>query len=74
LAATNTRLFLWLKERLAVRQARGILLWHFVAATSGGLRRTRCARRLVAVLVLDANEARVMRYVSQRAFKRSWNL
>ena len=26
----NTRLYLWLKERLAARQVRGILLWHFV--------------------------------------------
>ena len=26
----NTRLYLWLKQRLSTRQVRGILLWHFI--------------------------------------------
>ncbi len=54
----NTRLFLWLKERLAARRARGILLWTFVGcdlwrAEAQPLREAFC----LPVLLLDATEA-----------------
>jgi len=54
----NTRLFLWLKERLASRQARGIVLWHYVGcdlwrAEAHSLREAFG----LSVLLLDANEA-----------------
>lgn len=54
----NTRLFLWLKERLVARQARGIVLWHFVGcdlwrAEAQSLREAFG----LPVLLLDANEA-----------------
>jgi len=54
----NTRLFLWLKERLAARQVHGIVLWHYVScdlwhAEAHSLREAFG----LPVLVLDANEA-----------------
>jgi hypothetical protein len=54
----NTRLFLWLQERLAARQSRGILLWHFVGcdlwrAEAHSLREAFG----LPVLLLDATEA-----------------
>ena len=54
----NTRLYAWLKERLAARQVRGIVLWHFVGcdlwrAEAQSLREAFG----LPVLLLDANEA-----------------
>jgi hypothetical protein len=54
----NTRLYGWLKQRLAARKVRGILLWHYVGcdlwrAEAQPLRETFG----LPVLLLDANEA-----------------
>jgi hypothetical protein len=54
----NTRLYGWLKERLAARKVRGIMLWHYVGcdlwrAEAQPLRETFG----LPVLLLDANEA-----------------
>jgi benzoyl-CoA reductase/2-hydroxyglutaryl-CoA dehydratase subunit BcrC/BadD/HgdB len=54
----NTRLYDWLRERLAVRNVRGIVLWHYVGcdlwrAEAQPLRETFG----LPVLLLDANEA-----------------
>jgi benzoyl-CoA reductase/2-hydroxyglutaryl-CoA dehydratase subunit BcrC/BadD/HgdB len=54
----NTRLYGWLKERLATRKVRGIVLWHYVGcdlwrAEAQPLRETFG----LPVLLLDANEA-----------------
>jgi len=54
----NTRLFLWLKERLAVRKVRGIVLWQFVGcdlwrAEAQSLREAFG----LPLLLLDGNEA-----------------
>jgi len=54
----NTRLFLWLKERLAARKVRGIVLWHFVGCDLWRAE-TQSLREAfgLPVLLLDANEA-----------------
>ena len=54
----NTRLYDWLRERLAVRNVRGIVLWHYVGcdlwrAEAQPLRETFG----LPVLLLDANES-----------------
>jgi hypothetical protein len=54
----NTRLYSWLKERLAARKVRGIVLWHYVGcdlwrAEAQPLREASG----LPVLLLDANEA-----------------
>jgi len=54
----NTRLYDWLRERLAVRNVRGIVLWHYVGcdlwrAEAQPLRETFG----LPVLLLDVNEA-----------------
>jgi len=54
----NTRLFLWLKERLAARQARGIVLWHFVGCDLWRAEAQPLREAFgLPVLLLDANEA-----------------
>jgi hypothetical protein len=54
----NTRLYAWLGERLAVRKARGIVLWHFVGCDlwSAEAQSLREAFGL-PLLVLNASEA-----------------
>jgi hypothetical protein len=54
----NTRLYAWLKERLAARRARGIVLWHYVGcdlwrAEAQSLREAFG----LPLLLLDADEA-----------------
>jgi hypothetical protein len=53
----NTRLYAWLKERLALRRARGIVLWQYVGCDlwRAELQSLREAFGL-PVLLLDANE------------------
>jgi benzoyl-CoA reductase/2-hydroxyglutaryl-CoA dehydratase subunit BcrC/BadD/HgdB len=54
----NTRLFLWLKERLAARQVRGIVLWHFVGCDLWRAEAQPLREAFgLPVLLLDANEA-----------------
>ncbi len=54
----NTRLYQWLKERLAARQARGILLWHFVGCDLWRAEAQPMREAFgLPLLLLDANEA-----------------
>jgi hypothetical protein len=54
----NTRLFLWLKERLVARQARGIVLWHYVGCDLWRAEAQPLREAFgLPVLLLDANEA-----------------
>jgi hypothetical protein len=54
----NTRLYAWLKERLAARQVRGIVLWHFVGCDLWRAEAQPLREAFgLPVLLLDANEA-----------------
>ena len=54
----NTRLYTWLKERLAARKVRGIVLWHFVGCDLWRAEAQPLREAFgLPVLLLDANEA-----------------
>jgi hypothetical protein len=54
----NTRLYGWLKERLAARKVRGILLWHYVGCDLWRAEAQPLREAFgLPVLLLDANEA-----------------
>ena len=53
----NTRLYGWLKERLAVRKVRGLLLWHYVGCDLWRAEAQPMREAFgLPVLLLDANE------------------
>jgi hypothetical protein len=62
----NTRLYDWLRERLIARQARGIILWHYVGCDlwRAEAQPLRAAFGL-PVLLLDADEAAPRRNTSR---------
>jgi hypothetical protein len=62
----NTRLYDWLRVRLAARQARGIVLWHYVGCDlwRAEAQPLRAAFGL-PVLLLDADEAAPQRNTSR---------
>ena len=54
----NTRLYGWLKERLAARKVRGIVLWHYVGCDLWRAEAQPLREAFgLPVLLLDANEA-----------------
>ena len=54
----NTRLYDWLRERLTVRQARGIVLWHYVGCDLWRAEAQPMREAFgLPVLLLDADEA-----------------
>jgi hypothetical protein len=54
----NTRLYGWLRERLAARKVRGIMLWHYVGCDLWRAEAQPLREAFgLPVLLLDANEA-----------------
>ncbi|MGO9200148.1 MAG: 2-hydroxyacyl-CoA dehydratase [Limisphaerales bacterium] len=54
----NTRLYAWLKKRLAARRARGIVLWHYVACDLWRAEAQPLRQAFgLPVLLLEANDA-----------------
>ncbi len=58
----NTRLYDWLRSRLAARQARGIVLWHYVGCDLWRAEAQPMREAFgLPVLLLDADEAALQR-------------